>query len=118
MKTPERSETSDSVEFGFGNRVLRTRGLGTLILLSVLFVAGAGLYTEWRLEQVTQSGLEAIVRELTENRRVGKLEHRDIEATLDRQACLLTMTMPERERFRSTFNVGAWSRWCPWIEGP
>jgi hypothetical protein len=100
------SEFPDQPELAaaFGRWSLKAKGLGIVLVVSVVAVILSNFYASYRIEQAVYVAVKAAGG-----------EHTSLRLSQDRTSCLLTLTVEERARFRESYQVGAFPRWCPWV---
>ena len=103
----EGTETNGSavLRIGWGDKSVSVRGAASILFFMWLTLVGAGLYSNYRLEQALIGGMAKT-----------EIEHTKMTQANEQTACVVSMSQAERERFRGEFRPGAWSRWCPWIK--
>jgi hypothetical protein len=89
----------------WGDKGLSVRGVGVIVFLMWLALIGSNLYAGYRLEQAFRGSAAQ-----------GGSEHHAMTRANEQTACVVSMTLADREKFRAEFRPGAWSRWCPWIQ--
>lgn len=95
---------TDELGVAWNGKGVRARGIAVIFALCVIAIIASNMYGVWRLE-------EALLRANGINTK----GHATISVGQERLACVVTMTMEQRERFRSEYRPGAFQRWCPWM---
>ena len=99
------SNGSAVLRIGWGDKSVSIRGAASILFFMWLTLVGAGLYSNWRLEQTLLIGMAR-----------AEGEHVRMTQANEQTACMVSMSQGDREKFRVEFRPGAWSRWCPWIK--
>jgi len=108
----EPNGNGNALKLFWGDKGISVKGIAAIVFLMWLALIGANLYAGYRLEQAF---LGNTMRAETLAVQV-RTEHTDMTRANEQTACVVSMTLADREKFRAEFRPGAWSRWCPWIK--
>lgn len=96
--------TADRLSVGLGRWKVSAGGMGVIVFLGIAALTASILF-----------GASQVQTALREEGLLRQTEHTELSVSQARMACILTMTVEERMKFRDTFSIDSWGRWCPWV---
>src|SRR3990167_10946123 len=97
----------NTLRIGYKEASLSVKGIGGLIVATVLFLGGITFYSGWQTQKAveasssrTERAVDKIVQSVVAIQVVAANEHKLLQRAQDRTSCILTMTAERRDRFR------------------
>lgn len=103
------------LDLSWGRARVAAKGLAAVVLIIFVTQAGIVLYVGHRMETAIGAMQAASTEAIGRIQTAASAEHATQRRSQDRMACLLSLTIEERTRFRLEFKPGAWQRWCGWM---
>src|SRR3990167_8375041 len=104
----------NTLRIGYKEASLSVRGIGGLIVATVLFLGGITFYSGWQTQKAveassirTERAVDKIIQSVVAIQLVAGNEHTALQRASDRTSCILTMTTERRDRFRDRYTPGA-----------
>jgi hypothetical protein len=102
--TPLRRGSSNGIDVGFGKWHLTAAGPLAIVCLIAMLSVGTSIYMSWW-------GFDKIGKLLEQSNR----DHRAMVTAQDLTACIVSMSVLDRERTRDIRNRNDFIRLCPWL---
>ena len=103
------------LDLSWGRAHIAAKGIAAIVLIMFVTQAAIVLYVGHRMETAIGTMQVASTEAIGKIQASAGAEHATARKTQDRMACLLSMSIEERTRFRMEFKPGAWQRWCGWM---
>ena len=111
----------NTLRIGYKEASLSVKGIGGLIVATVLFLGGITFYSGWQTQKAveassirTEHAVDKIIQSVVAIQLVAANEHTRLQRAQDRTSCILTMSVERRDRFRDRYTPGAFRQECPW----
>ena len=112
----------NTLRIGYKEASLSVKGIGGLIVATVLFLGGITFYSGWQTQKAveassirTERAVDKIIQSVVAIQLVAANEHTLLQRAQDRTSCILTMSVERRDRFRDRYTPGAFRQECPWV---
>jgi len=103
-------------KLGYKEASLSVRGISVFLALAVAGIIGSNLYAGLQIQTTIASENRKITDALTAINGRHTVEHTVILKAQDRVACIVSMTIDERTKFRDRYQAGAFKQMCPWMD--
>lgn len=103
------------LDLSWGRAHVAAKGIAAIVLIMFVTQGAIVLYVGHRMETAIGTMQTASTEAINKIQFSAAAEHATARKTQDRMACLLSLSIEERTRFRTEFKPGAWQRWCGWM---
>lgn len=103
------------LDVSWGKARVAAKGIAAIVLIMFVTQAAIVLYVGHRMETAIGAMQLASTEAINRIQASASAEHGTARKSQDRMACLLSLSIEERTRFRTEFKPGAWQRWCGWM---